>query len=139
VRAFPIVAFALAVLSCKGGSSPTSPPATQTLAFSGTARATGPTSCAGGSHAFAAGSGTVTVRLDQSTGNTALVVQVCAGAVDNNNCTINQRRLEVGQSVSGMRVGTANQVLAVNPLNCGGGGPAPSEPIAYSVTVMYQQ
>lgn len=139
------VLFATAlIVSCGGGDgsdgSPTSPPAAPfTRTVSGTTRATGASSCTGDSHPFQGAAGTVSVTLNQSSGNTALMVQVCAGGVDNGNCTINQQKIEVGGTVTGTRIGDANQVLAFLPLNCGGGGPMPTAPITYSATVTYPQ
>lgn len=105
----------------------------------GTTRATGPSSCSSDSHDFQASDGLVTVNLVQTTGGTALVVQVCAGGIDDNNCTINQTPIAVGQTLSATRKGGASQNLKLLPLNCGGGGPPPATAIDYTVTVSYQR
>jgi len=63
---------------------------TETATFSGTTQGTTDTGCSGDSHVFQAADGNVSVTLVQSTGNSGLAVQVCAGGIDNNNCTINQ-------------------------------------------------
>jgi hypothetical protein len=119
--------------SCDDSSSG---PSTETLTVLGTTRATGPTTCTTHLHPFQAGEGPVTVTLVESTANTSLAVQVCAGGIDNNNCTINQTSIGVGQNVSGTRIGIAAQVLAFEPLNCGGG---PTAPINYTATVTFSR
>ena len=103
----------------------------------GVTRATGDTSCSTGGHDFLASDGAVTVTLVQTTGGTALMVQVCAGGVDDNNCTINQTRIAIGQAISGQRKGGPVQNLKLLPLNCGGNAPPPPTPIDYTVTVNY--
>ena len=105
----------------------------------GVTRATGPTSCSGDSHDFVASDGVVTVTLVQTTGGTALMVQVCAGGIDDNNSTVNQTRITVGQVISGQRKGGSVQNLKLLPLNCGGAAPPPATPIDYTVTVNYQR
>jgi hypothetical protein len=120
-----------------GGNSPTQVPTLQTQTFNGTATASSPTSCTGGSHVFQALDGPITVTLIQSTGSVAMATQVCAGGIDNNDCSVNLQRIEVGQTVSGARKGQGSQTLVLQTANCGGGGPAPATPIAYSARVTY--
>ena len=120
-----------------GGDSP-SGSTTQTRTFTGQTRATSPISCEGDSHDIVAEEGTITVTLTSSTGSTSLVLQVCAGGLDNKDCTVNQTVIAVGQSISGARKGGASQNVKLLPLNCGGGGPAPTTPIDYSITVTFQ-
>jgi hypothetical protein len=129
-------------VACGGGSgSPAKPTGggTDSRTFAGTTTATGPSSCAGDRHDFQAAEGPVTVTLIESTGNAMLVAQVCAGGIDNGNCTINQTTIGVGQSLSSPRKGGPSQTLALQPLNCGGGGPPPAGPIAYTASVTYQR
>jgi hypothetical protein len=130
-----ILLIALFFYGCGGDSSSTS--TTQTRTFTGQTVATSPTTCEGDSHDFVADDGTITATLTSSTGNTSLVLQICAGGIDNNNCTVNQTAIAVGQSISGTRKGAASQNLKLLPLNCGGGGPAPTTPIQYTVTVTF--
>jgi hypothetical protein len=103
----------------------------------GTTRALTPTSCSSDSHDFSAGEGPVTVTLLQSTDNLTLGVQVCAGGIDNNDCTINLQRIAVNQTVTGYRKGGRSQNLKFLPPNCGGGGPAPPGPVQYTAIVSY--
>lgn len=125
-----------------GGSTPTAPPmptAPQTISVSGTARALGPGSCSGDSHDFQAAEGAISVTLVQTTGGVKMGVQVCAGGIDNNNCSINLQPIVVGQTVAGTRVGAAGQNLKFNTANCGGGGTAPATPIDYTATLTFQR
>jgi hypothetical protein len=135
---YPIIILALTLLlSCDDSSSG---PTTDTRTFTGTTMATGPTSCSGDSHTFVAAEGMVTVTLLTSTDNANLVLQVCAGGIDNGDCTINQTRVFVGQVVSGARKGSSSQTLVLQPINCGpGGGPPPADPISYTVNVVFQK
>jgi hypothetical protein len=103
----------------------------------GTTRAVTPTSCSSDSHDFSAGEGPVSVTLLQSTDNLTLGVQVCAGGIDNNDCTINLQRIALNQTVTGYRKGGRNQNLKFLPPNCGGGGPAPPGPVQYTAIVSY--
>ena len=135
------LALAAALWSCggAGGSSAGPSGGTETRTFMGTTRALSATSCTGDSHDFVAGEGPVSVTLVQTTGGTALVVQVCAGGIDNGDCTINQTPIAVNQTVRGTRRGGATQNLKLLPLNCGGGGPIPDGPIVYTATVTFQR
>jgi hypothetical protein len=105
----------------------------------GTARSTGPTGCTADRHSFSAADGTVSVTLVQTSPPVALLVQLCApSAVDHTrDCTINRQQIAVGQTLSGALRGGSVQELALNPLNCGGGGPPEPGPIAYTVSVVY--
>jgi hypothetical protein len=130
--------------SCSGGSGGAAPPpgpsVTETRTFTGTTRALSATSCGGDSHDFEAREGTIAVTLVQSTDGTALGVQVCAGGIDNNDCSINQTRIAVGQTVSGTRRGAAQQNLKLLPVSCSpAGGPVPPGPISYTATVSFQR
>jgi hypothetical protein len=105
----------------------------------GTARALSDTSCSGDSHDFVAAEGPIAVTLVQSTGGVGLAIQVCAGGIDNNDCSINLMPIAVGQTVSGTRKGGSQQNLKLNAANCGGGGPPPPAPVGYAVTVTFQR
>jgi len=130
------VAAALAA-SCGGGSTPPRPSVPETRTFMGTARALGPASCTSDSHDFIAADGPISVTLTQSTGGIGMAAQVCAGGIDNNDCSINLMPIAVGQTVSGTRKGGSQQNLKLNPPNCGGGGPTPPGPVDYTVTVTF--
>jgi hypothetical protein len=125
-----------------GGSSappPGGPTVTDTRTFAGTTRANSPLSCGGDSHDFEAAAGTVSVTLVQSTGGVAMAVQVCAGGIDNNACTINLGPIAVGQTRTGTRQGVSQQNLKLMPANCGGNGPVPAGPVDYQATVTFQR
>ena len=79
--------------------APTATPAggTATVDFTGTTRALGPTSCGGDSHQFVAAEGTITVLLVRTTGNASLVAQVCAGGIDDNDCSLKQTVIAVAR------------------------------------------
>jgi hypothetical protein len=129
----------VALVSCGGGGSdsPTGPPlGPTTQTFTGTTRATSPTSCSGDSHTFDTDAGPVSVTLVQSTDSLTLGSQVCAGN-DDNNCTLNLMPLGVGQTRTGERRGGSSQTLKLLAPNCGGGGAVPAGPITYTVTVTY--
>jgi hypothetical protein len=133
---------AMLAASCGGGSTPSPPGPTVTdmRTFMGTARALSATSCAGDSHDFDAADGPIVVTLVQSTGAIEMAVQVCAGGIDNNDCSINLTPIVVGQTVNGTRKGGARQNLKLNPPNCGPrGGPVPPGPVDYTVTVTVQR
>jgi hypothetical protein len=69
----------------------------------------------------------------------ALAVQVCAGGIDNNNCTINVARIAVGQTLTGRRRGAANQNLKFLAHNCVFGGPVLTQSMTYRGSVTYQR
>ena len=113
-------------------------PGTVTQTVTGTTRALTPTSCSSDSHDFSvAEDGFVTVTLLESTGNLTLGVQVCAGGIDNTDCTITLQRIAINQTVSGTRRGGRSQNLKFLPPNCGGGGPVPPGPVQYTAIVNY--
>ena len=125
--------------ACGGGGTPppTRPTIAETQTFTGTTRPTGPGSCGGDSHDFDAAEGTIAVMLVQSTGG--VVVQVCAGGIDNNDCTIKLGPIAVGQTLSGTRKGIARQNLKLLPLDCVRPGPVPPGPVDYRATVTFQR
>ena len=120
---------------------PPSPTVTTTQSFNGTTRQTGVNSCTSDSHAFTAQDGPVAVLLQETSDPAgALAVQVCAGGVDNNNCSVNVTRIAVGNTVGGTRKGTSNQELKLLPHSCVFGGPFDTTvPITYRVQVTYQR
>jgi hypothetical protein len=145
-----IVVLAIAGLAgCGGGggdaAAPTpptttlapAPPVQDSRTFVGTTRATGLLSCGGDSHDLQTREGTIAVTLVDSTDKITLVLQVCADGIDNNDCTINQTRILVGQTLSGPRKGGTRQNVKLLTPNCGGGGPPPDGPVAYTVSVSY--
>jgi hypothetical protein len=107
-----------------------------TETFSGTTRQSGPGSCGGDSHDVTAADGEMSVRLLSTTDPAAaLSVQVCAGGIDNRDCSINQQKIAVGQSLAGPRKGGPSQNLKLLPHNCVFGGPVTAAPVAYSVSL----
>lgn len=140
-----VVLLGLLLTACGGsGTSPTPPPQASgpvTVAFSGTTRQTGAGSCGGDSHDFTSADGSVTVRLEETSDPAgALSVQVCAGGIDNRDCTINQQRIAVGQSLTGARKGIATQNLKLLPHNCVFGGPFdPAAGVTYRVSVTHMR
>jgi hypothetical protein len=139
---FVATATAVLLASCGGGPSsppPAGPTVSESRTFNGTTRANSPTSCGGDSHDFTAADGAVSVTLVQSTGGVSMAVQVCAGGVDNNACTINLGPIAVGQTKTGTRQGVAQQNLKLMPANCGGNGPVPAAAVDYTATVTFQR
>jgi len=121
------------------GGSPTAPPppTLRTWNVAGTSQATGPQSCSGSSHDFMAAAGAITVTLVSTTGGVGMSVEVCAGGIDDHACSINLVPIAVGQTITGTLRGDAGQILKFNTANCGGGGPAPTNPVVYTATVTY--
>ena len=130
------------ILGGCGGSAP-APSSTQTApftqAFSGTTRTASGT-CTGDSHDFPAAAGDIAVKLVETSDPAgALSVQVCAGGIDNGNCSIRQQRISVGQTITGVRVGSTPQNLKLLGHNCVFGGPVVADPISYRAEVTYQR
>jgi hypothetical protein len=132
---------ALTIVSCGGSGTPPTPssqaPRPITVLFIGTTRQSAQTSCGGDSHDFTAAEGTISVQLVETSDPAgALSVQVCAGGVDNRDCTINQQKIAVGQTLRGTRKGIATQNLKLLPHSCVFGGPFdPAAGITYRVFV----
>ena len=124
-----------------GGGSPATPtPVRVTENFTGTTTQSGPGSCGGDSHTVAAAAGEVSVRLVATSDPAgALSVQVCAGGIDNRDCTINQQKIAVGQTLAGARKGEAAQNLKLLPHNCVFGGPVTTAPVTYTVALTYMK
>lgn len=112
-----------------------------TVAINGTTQQTAVNSCGGDSHAFNAASGQISVRLNTTSDpNGALSVQVCSGSTDtSSNCAITQKRINVGETLSGQRVGTAGQTLKFLPFACVFTGTLNTTPITYTASLTYQQ
>ena len=136
-----LLGLSIMVACGKSSSSATAPtpagPVTETL--SGTTRQTAQGSCSGDSHNFTALDGEVSVRLlETADPSGALSVQVCANGLDNHDCTINQQRIAVGQTLVGARKGASFQNLKLLPNNCLAGGPFdPNAAITYRVSLTY--
>lgn len=133
----------VAATACGGGSTtPTSPaPSPTPLGITETATFTGAAnpSCQGGGHTFQAADGAVSLTLVEATGGVGLYGQVCAAETgDNNACTVNQRRMAVGETLGGPRRGSATQVVKMLTLNCGP-GPTPPAPVQYTIRLTYQR
>jgi hypothetical protein len=123
-----------------GGNTTPTPTATPTTQiFSGTTRQTA-TGCTGDSHDVTAAAGEIAVRLVATSDPAgALSVQVCAGGIDNGNCSIRQQRIAVNERITGTRIGAASQNLKLLGHNCVFGGPAVTDPITYQVEMTYQR
>ena len=120
------------------GGTPVTPstptPGPQSVTFTGAANP----SCQLGGHNFDTADGPITLTLVQTTGGVGLYGQICAGGIDNNNCTINQTPMVVGQTLTGTRKGVSSQNVKMLTLNCGP-GPAPPGPVDYTITVAFQR
>jgi hypothetical protein len=131
----------LTITSCGGsGTTPSpsnQPPTPVTVSFTGTTRQSAQSSCGGDSHDFTAAEGTISVQLVETSDPAgALSIQVCAGGLDTRDCTINQQRIAMGQTLSGSRKGIATQNLKLLPHSCVFGGPFdPAAGITYRVSV----
>ncbi len=108
-----------------------------TETYSGQTRGAPTGGCLGDSHNLSVAEGAVAVTLVQSTGSTEMRVQVCAGGIDNNDCTINQTRIVVGQTLTGARKGAAAQNLKLLSSACVTGSADALSPVDYTVTVTY--
>ena len=129
------------------GAGPTSAipttPVTQgpvTVSLSGTTRQTSVNGCSGDSHSVTMSEGDVQVTLVETSDPAgALSVQVCAGTVDTGICSIKQQRTNVGQTLAGVRVGAAGQLLKMLPFACVFATTFDPTPITYKVSLTYQQ
>ena len=135
----------LVIASISGGcgSSTSGPTPAQTTpftqTFSGTTRTTTNT-CTGDSHDFPPAAGDIAVKLVETSDPAgALSVQVCAGGIDNGNCSIKQQKINVGQTITGARVGGSPQNLKFLGHNCVFGGPVITDLISYRADVTYQR
>jgi hypothetical protein len=114
-----------------GATAPTPTPFTQTFTGSTTNR------CTGDVHEFTAAEGAISVRLVETNDpNGALSVQVCAGN-DTGNCSINQQKIALGQTINGTRTGLARQTLKLLAHSCTFGGQALDGPVTYRADVTY--
>jgi hypothetical protein len=128
------VASALACGGGGGGPATPNPSGPQTVTFMGVANP----SCQLGGHNFEAGDGAIALTLVQSTGSVGLHGQVCAGGIDNNDCSINKTPMVVGQTLTGSRKGASSQNVKMLTLNCGVGA-APPGPVDYTITIVHQR
>lgn len=87
---------------------------------------------------FNAGAGMVTVTLTQATAP-RMQVQICATMeTDHTNCTVPPfALLTVGQSLSATLRGAREQAVTLYPEGCGGPDSPPSDPVSYTVSVVY--
>lgn len=129
----------VAVCGCST-SSPTAPasstPVLTTDTFMGTARATGPGSCTGDFHNFAASAGTIAVTLVQTTPAENMTVQICS-TNSASDCSMTRRQINVGQTLEVPRNALTAQTLSLLPLTCGTNAPPSPTPIVYTATVRY--
>ncbi len=72
-------------------------------------------------------------------GAARMQVQVCASSeTDHRNCTVPPFALvPVGQSVTATVKGGRTQIVTLYPEGCGGPNSPPTDPIAYTVTVVH--
>lgn len=115
----------------------TSPPVLTTEAYGGSI-APSAAGCNSGDHVFTAREGTITLRLDATNAAGQVIsAQICAGADVAGQCTIAQQRLNLGQTLSGTRIGGASQTLKLLRQDCVSGGGQSATPVTYSVTLTY--
>lgn len=150
LRASALFALIAAAAACGGSTagapaaptSPTTPIATgpTTATFSGTTRQLSATGCAGDSHSITINEGAVSVTLVETTDPAgAMSVQLCPGGLDTGMCSLLQQKIKLGETVSGMRVGTPQQTLKLLPHACVFASTFDPTPIAYKVSITYQQ
>jgi hypothetical protein len=142
VREFAVGCLLCVASACGGSSSnppATAPPVTTTDTFSGTTTQSGPGSCGGDSHNISAREGAISARLIQ-TGDPAqaLSLQICANGIDNRNCSINQQRIMVGETLTGTRIGDSTQNVKLLANSCLSGGPI-TPTVTYTVAVTYKR
>jgi hypothetical protein len=124
-----------------GGGSPTSTPTPVVTMISGTTTSAAPGSCSADvTHDFQVAAGTTfQVTLDASGDAAGLMVQVCAGGIDNNDCTVNLQSIAVGASRSGVRKGGESQNVKFLRRGCAGTDPFVAGPTTFSATVSYMR
>ncbi len=121
-----------------GGGSPTSPPAPTTQMVSGTTTTLAAGGCTSDSHDFpVSAGGTIQVTLMASSDAEGLMVQVCAGGIDNNDCTINLQPIAVGATLSGVRRGIESQNLKFLRRGCTGNSPFVAGPATYTASATF--
>lgn len=144
MRRAALIALLTTATGCGGGTttrpSPQPAPIQVTESYSGTTVQTGASSCTGDSHNITVAEGELSVRLVATSDPAgALSVQVCAGGVDDGNCSIRQQRIAVGQTVTGTRRGQALHNLKLLPHNCVFGGAPLGAPVTYTVSITYMK
>jgi hypothetical protein len=121
-----------------GGGSPTSPPMTDVSVVSGMTTTLASGGCTSDSHNFlVAPGGMIQVNLTASSDAAGLMVQICGGGIDNNDCTINLQPLPVGGTLSGVRRGVESQNLKFLRRGCTGNAPFVAGPATYTATATY--
>lgn len=130
----------VAAASCGGGGgggTPTAPPVSTTDTYGGSI-ASSTAGCNSGSHNFVAAEGTISVRLDATNAAGQVVsVQICAGTDAAGQCTVPQQRLNVGQTLSGTRVGGSAQTLKFLRQDCVSGSQQSAAAVTYAATLTY--
>jgi hypothetical protein len=140
-----VIGVLLALVSCGGSSGTPTQPGGSTAApmqvsetYTGTTVQTGTGSCTGDSHNLTTAAGDMSVRLISTSDPAgALSIQVCSGGIDNNQCSINQQKIAVNQTITGSRRGDSLQNLKLLPHNCVFGGAPLGTPVSYSVSITY--
>lgn len=143
-----ILTLAVCAIACgsSGGSGATvttptvNPSVTTTSTLSGTTRQMSVHGCSGDSHELTVADGELSITLlETSDAAGALSVQVCQGPNDTGLCTIKQQRINVGQKLSGPRVGSATQIVKMLPFTCVFTDSLDTTPVTYKVSVTYQK
>lgn len=139
----------LTLAACGSSSAPAATPTTPTppvslgpvtVSLSGTTQQLSVHGCSGDSHSVTVNDGDVAVRLVATTDPAgALSVQLCQGPNDTGVCSIKQQKILVGQTLTGVRVGAAAQVLKLLPHACVFTETIGPSPITYTVSLTYQQ
>ena len=136
-----LICLMMAVCAC-GGDTPVAPvnpmPVQVTESYSGSTVQTGVNSCTGDSHNITAAEGEISARLVATSDPAgALSIQICAGGIDDGNCSVRQQKIAVGQTVAGQRRGQSTQNLKLLPHNCVFGGLPLGMPVTYTVSLTY--
>jgi len=143
MRRLALTALTLAITACGGGGSPGTPsaqPVRTTETFSGTTTQSGVNACGGDTHNVTAQDGEIAVRLAATSDpNNALSIQVCAGGIDASNCSIAQQRISVGQTLTGVRRGIAQQNVKPLPFACVFSNTFSPTPVTYTIEVTYMK
>lgn len=130
--------------STSSSGSPAAPVVTSsgpvTTVFTGTTMQTGVNGCSGDSHKVTLAEGELSVTLEETSDRAgALSVQLCLDPIDTGVCSIKQQKINVGQTLTGVRVGAAGQLLKFLPYNCVFGNTFDPTPVTYRARLTYQQ
>lgn len=137
-----VAAVTLAACGDEGrdGFGPSPGLVTRTEVFTGTTRALANGTCTGDTHTFEAGPGSVSVTLFQTTPSEPLLAEICEpGAQKPIGCAVPRTRINVGQTLTGNRSASAEQILTFLPLTCGGSGAFTPTTVEYTSTVVHQR